>query len=270
MKKFSFSLIVMILCFGLMAVAQAEGKKILIYGPALATSVNPELTGKESFLPAVQNEATIGAGLGYDVTVASASAWQGMTSAQFASYNAIVFPDDGCNDDFTTFNAANQNKDVWSPVITGRMVLYAADPVFHAAVGAGTPDAKLQLISNALKYAASGPTTGLYVSFSCYVEGNGQRANYLTKVGIFELTHQSSTKIHVQKPNHPLTVGLTDENLSDWKSASHSFFTRFPSYFQVIIIRRDEVNGCSQCDFQPTGASGYINHYMMIAAAQRQ
>lgn len=271
MKKVGFSLIVMILCFGLVSVAMAEGKKILIYGPALATSVTPEKARGESFLPAVQNEATIGAGLGYDVTVASASAWQGMTSAQFASYNAIVFPDDGCSGDFTTFNAANQNKDVWSPVITGRMVLYAADPVYHAVAGDGTGAPKVQLISNALKYAASGPTTGLYVSFSCYVEGNGQRANYLTKVGIFELTHQSSDRIHVQKPNHPLTAGLTDDSLSNWDTTSHSFFTRFPSYFQVIIIRRDEVSGvCEQCDFQPTGANAFINHYMMIAAAQRQ
>lgn len=240
------------------ALAQGEGKKILIYGPALAGSTYTE------------NEKTIAEDLGYLVTVATASAWQGMTTAQFASYNAIVFPDDGCTGDFTLFSTANQNKSKWSPVVTGPMVLYAADPVHHAQNGAGTPAAKIQLIANALNFAASGPTTGMYVSMSCYVSGNGQKVSYLSAIGRFELTSLDSDKIHVQKPSHPLCAGLTDASLSNWGETSHSFFTRSPSYFKPILLRRDEIGGCSDCEGFTAGATGFINHYMMIAAPQRQ
>jgi hypothetical protein len=250
LKKIVFSIVVMILCSALMAGAGTG--KILIYGPALATG-------------ALQNEKTIALDLGYQVTVANGPAWQGMTTAQFASYNAIVFPDDGCNADFTIFAQANQNKDVWSPAVTGPMVLYAADPVFHAQ--RGTPTAKIRLIQNALNFAASGPTTGMYVSFSCYVDGNGQRVAYLSRLGRFELTHLSSDKIHIQKPSHPLAAGLTDASMSGWGSTSHAFFTLFPSYFQVIMVRQDQ--GSIEEGPVPL-ATGLVNHYMMLAASHRQ
>lgn len=257
MRKVIVSVFLFLLCASL--AGAGNGKKILIYGPALA---GPTFT---------ENEKTIAEDLGYAVTVANGNTWQGMTTAQFASYNAIVFPDDGCVGDFTLFATANQNKSKWSPVITGPMVLYAADAVHHAEFGVGTATAKIQLIANALNYAASGPTTGLYASMSCYVSGNGQKVAYLSNIGRFELTSLDADDIHVQKPLSPLATGLTDTNLSNWDETSHSFFTRFPSYLKPIIIRRDLQNPpCRDCEAPQPSADGIINHYMMLAAPQRQ
>jgi hypothetical protein len=263
MKRNLILLVVMLLA-GLVVSSEAAAKKILIYGPALAPSSTFSNT-----------EATIAEDLGYEVTIKSAGQWGNMTTAQFASYNAIVFPDNGCpkgGPGVEVFAAANQNKAKWSAAITGPMVLYASDPVFHAEFCCGDPADKIQLIKNALQYAAGGATTGLYVCFSCLIENPPGKLAFLSKIGKFELTSQSSDNIHIQKPNHPLAAGLTDSEVSNWSETSHSFFTQHPRYFQVIIIRRDQSGGGGdeKAPAGEGGGGGHLNHYMMIAADHRQ
>src|SRR5207245_1722870 len=76
------------------------GNSILIYGPSMSAPTGP--------LP--QNEQTLATAAGYAVTVASAQTWAGLTTSDFARYNAIVFGDPTCNKaPSTTLAAADAN-----------------------------------------------------------------------------------------------------------------------------------------------------------------
>lgn len=124
----------------------ATPANILIYGPRL-----------RSLLP---NEQSLAIAQGHTVTVVTDAQWSAMTTAQFASYDAIVIPDDGCqsitgNSDFTILNST---KSIWSPAISGRKCYIATDPIAD-----NTP-----LVStNAINFVANGGGTGLFVSTSC-------------------------------------------------------------------------------------------------------
>src|SRR5437660_5472550 len=79
--------------------ATATGKSILIFGPSLNGSPN--------------NEETLAQAAGYSVTVATASFWDSMTTAQFASYNAIVFGDPTCGGDPAILNPGESDQTTW-------------------------------------------------------------------------------------------------------------------------------------------------------------
>ncbi len=211
-----------------------ETPSVLIFGPSMSapTVVRPD------------NEQTLAVVAGYTVTVASAATWASMTSAQFASYKAIVFGDPTCTGSAgTTLSTANANKAVWSAVATGPAVVIGTDPQYHSYNGAPSAPAAKLLITNGINYAASGAATGLYVSLSCYYAGvpslTPTQVEFLSVVGDFQVRGQSGLDANTVTTTavHPVLSGLTSALLSNWDISVHDAFatmSSFPETFSTI------------------------------------
>jgi hypothetical protein len=112
-------------------------------------------------------EATQARALGYTVEVASASAWTAKSAAHFASYRAIVLGDPQCLvDNPGPLAVAEGNRIVWTPAVTGNVIVNGTDPAFHSVkqslVGARA------LSKDSIAFAAAVPNaTGAYISLSC-------------------------------------------------------------------------------------------------------
>jgi hypothetical protein len=207
--------------------------QVLIYGPTMS----PAYSGFD-------NEQTLAQAAGLTVGVADAVTWSTMRSADFASYKAIVFGDPTCGGNLQDYDAANANKSVWSPVVTGPAIVIGTDPIFHQAqmTAAGMPIDAKRLITNGINYAASGSSTGLYVTLSCYYAGasDGTIVSYLSGIGTFQVGGQggSANAVTIVDTSHPAMLGLSNGGLSNWSESVHAFFTSglssYPSTFHEL------------------------------------
>jgi cell division septation protein DedD len=205
-------------------------KSILIYGPSLhgPTANRPD------------NEATLAAAAGYDVTVADAATWSSMTTNQFAAYDAIVFGDPASSAGLSLLDTAEATKATWSAAVTGQVILAGNDPIGHQiAPGAQANEFTL----NAIGFAASGPGVGLYASLSnLYIEVDPDTpVSFLSEVGDFEVVGQGTPPLEgcpddvtIVESSHPAMAGITEAGLSDWGCSMHEAFTAFPSSYSVL------------------------------------
>ena len=208
-------------------VARAAGKTVLIYGPSLNGSPD--------------NEQTLAQAAGYSVTVASAATWAGMTAAQFASYNAIVFGDPTCGTDPTILNTAIANQGTWAPAVTGPIVVIGTDPVFHQSRVGGQAN---QLTTNAITTAASGSSTGLYASLSCYYGSSpaNTAVPLLSPFGTFTVEQGITgcdSDISIVTPTSPVMSGITASGLANWSCSVHEAFDAYPSSYTAIVADTD-------------------------------
>jgi RHS repeat-associated protein len=99
---------------------------------------------------------------GYTVTVASASAWDAMTAAQFAAYSAIIIgdPSSGGSCASSVPVDALNTASTWGPVVTGNVAVLGTAPALAGSQGSS-------LMQDAIAYAVAGTGTGLYVSLNC-------------------------------------------------------------------------------------------------------
>ena len=219
------------LLMGLVAVtpAAAVGADVLI----LDTTV----TGGASSL-----EATQAALLGLSVDVVNPVQWAAMTTAQFASYKAIVLGDPTCEEaPAPALTAAELNRTVWSPAVTGNVIVNGTDPVYHAPFQAGA----VTLINRSINFAAAEPgKTGLYLSLSCYYHAAPANTPVpvLDQFGPFEVVGQGGCPAisHIVA-SHPALAGLTDADLSNWSCSTHEGFmpNSIPVTFEVLAISTD-------------------------------
>ena len=201
-------------------------KDILIYGPSLFGSPD--------------NEATLAAAAGHNVTVADADTWSKMTTAQFAAYRAIVFGDPTCQETpEPTLTAAQANKATWSPVVRGNMVVIGSDPIDHQSQGQAN-----QLTTNAINFAAAGAVTGLYMSLSCYYfdAPANTPVNVLSELGNFQVQGQFAAPLNgcpndvtIVAPGHPVVQGITKPGLDNWDCSIHEAFDTFPAPLGVVV-----------------------------------
>jgi hypothetical protein len=203
------------------APATAEAGKILIYGPTLNG--------------APQNEQTIAEAVGYTVTVADTATWSAMTTADFESYNAIVFGDPTCGMDESILSAAVANRTTWSPAVTGNVVVLGSDPIYHQGVGN-----TVKLIRNAINFAGKGASTGLYVSLSCYYESAPPNTpvEILSEFGTFEVQGACDDVVGItdRGRHHPVLRGIDREGLAHWSCSIHENFNTYPSNFGSLAI----------------------------------
>jgi hypothetical protein len=195
-------------------------KKILIYGPSMKAT-----------LP---NEQSVATTQGHNVTVVDTTTWATMTTAQFASYDAIVFGDPDCTEDPSPLTAANSNKAIWSQAITGPKVIIGTDPVWH--LSRNEPDNAYLLIRNGINFAASRPGTGLYVSLSCYYASapSNTQVEFLTQIGDFRVVGFSGENVSIVRSTHPVMADLTSASLSNWFNSVHEPILSFPSSFVTL------------------------------------
>ncbi len=187
-------------------------------------------------------EAVQAAALGFTVDVVSDAQWAAKSTADFASYRAIILGDRSC-EGVKLLAAAEANKDVWGPAVTGSVIVVGTHPAMggHPVAGATT------LGSQAISFATGTPRTGAYVTLGCFYDASapGTKVAVLTPFGTFQAVGQNgcSADAHVIAADPALT-GLTDATLTGWRPSparcdTDTGFAAWPSSFNALVIARD-------------------------------
>jgi GDSL-like Lipase/Acylhydrolase family len=203
--------------------AHAAANEVLILGSTVTggtSSLEAQEVAAQGLAPIVVDDAT----------------WSAMSSAQFATYRAIVLGDATCSG--TVPSAAVANTAAWGAAVTGNILINGTDPVFHASQGGSLVTQK------AIDFAiADSGKTGLYVSLSCYYHGTAPKTAVplldglrpggftVTGVGCYNDAHIVAT--------HPALDGLTDSTLSNWSCSVHEAFDTWPADFTVLALAKD-------------------------------
>lgn len=156
-----------------------------------------------------------------------------MTTADFAKYKAIIIPDCLCNTSLNTIKFLDDTKKVWSPAVTGNMVLIGTDPSFHAK-WFGLPGA-YAMMKDAISHVTLGNKngTGMYFSLSCYYQSNSSQmaVQSLSEIGNFQvrgnLSHPCLNDAHLVATSDVMT-SLNDGIASDWNCSVHEVFSDYP------------------------------------------
>ena len=214
-------------------------------GPTIA----PRLTGTVLILDTTVSggmsslEAQAAESLGLSVEDDDASAWASKTTADFASYRAIIFGDPYCSSPADPYlQPAEANPSAWGPAVTGNVVVIGTDPVYHAAgqLGAAT------MIVDGIGFAASqSGHTGAYIDLSCYYYQASAGTpvpvlDAISPAGSFTVVGQGSCPeySHVVAVS-PAISGISDGQLSNWSCSTHEAFTSWPSSFTPVAITLD-------------------------------
>ena len=186
-------------------------------------------------------EAAQAAALGLTVDIVSDEEWAAKSTADFATYRAIILGDTNC-EDTTRLGAAESSKATWGPAVTGNIFVTGTHPAFNGRARWGA----MTLVNRGIGFATSGSGTGAYIMPGCfYSTAPGSPVTILEPFGRFVAATQSGCPqdAHVIA-SHPALDGLTDDILSRWQDRraacdSDSGFTSWPSSFTVLAISRD-------------------------------
>ncbi len=174
--------------------------------------------------------------LGLGVDVVTDATWAGMTTGQFASYQAIIIGDPPCGSN-TNWAAASANTAVWAPAVNGNVITNGTDPVLHGPSHPGG----FELVQKSVAFAAAVPgKTGFYADLSCWSPATGTPVDILNAVepGWTAGPAGCGDSIAVVATN-PILSGLTDSDLEGWGCSVHEFFDSWPADFVVIAIDTD-------------------------------
>ena len=195
--------------------APASGEKVLIFEPTNSAGLRA---------------AADRAGYAYDIK--NATEWAAMTTAQFASYRAILIGDPSCGS-LPTISAPIANRSVWAAAIDGNVIIDGTDPVFHG---------KNDFTNGAVAFAtAASDRTGAYISLSCYYDSVAPNTavQLLEPFGAFTVRGVScSSAVHIVA-DHPALSGINDAYLSGWGCSVHEAFEKWPTSFSVLAIAKD-------------------------------
>jgi hypothetical protein len=196
-------------------------------------------------------EATEALNLGFDVVVNDNPTWLSMSTAQFATFRAIILGDPYCQGSTAPIGAAIGNRTTWSPAVQGNMIIIGTDETLHAESSLGAKDRGLNLTRRGIAFAANNPAkTGAFISLSCYYSGAPlapQVLPLLDQYGTFTLhgslncynnahivaTAPALTGASVGAPPVPL---LLDGSLANWSCSLHEGFDSWPAAFSVFAI----------------------------------
>ena len=204
--------------------AHADAGSVLILNSTVsggATSVEVQEVQAQGYTPVLVDDVT----------------WGGMTTAQFASYHALVLGDPTCSG--AVPSAAVANAATWGSAINGSVVVNGTDPVYHKFQGGSELTQKT--VDFALSSAAG--KTGAYISLSCYYANVPAHTSVplldalrpggftVTGVGCYNNAHIVAT--------HPALAGLSDVSLSNWNCSVHEAFDSYPPDYTVLAIAKD-------------------------------
>lgn len=178
---------------------------------------------------------------GLTPVIIDGATWDSMTTAQFASYRAIILGDPDCVVGTTPVAAAEANASTWSAAINGNAVVIGTDPEYHSYEGiAGAT----LLAQRGVDFAvAQSGKTGAYLDLSCYYHGTSPNTPVpllnsiagggftVTGVGCYNDAHIVAVS--------PALNGLTDADLSNWSCSVHEAFQSWPGSFVPLAIARD-------------------------------
>jgi hypothetical protein len=178
------------------------------------------------------DERGVAENLGYTVTVADETMWSSFSQADFESFNAIVFGDPSCGERRSILDAAVANRDVWTPAVTGNVMIIGMDPITHQAQG----DA-LELVRNGIHFVTNAPGTGMLFNLSCYYAyaHNDQPVEALGGFGTITVEGAESDDADINRPGHPAMLGIAESGLSGWGHSIHQTITRHPQRWGVLV-----------------------------------
>lgn len=136
---------------------------------------------------------------------------------------------------------AEANIGVWSPAVTGNVIIDGTDPVLHG---------KTFLTNGAVAFAATEAGTGLYTSLSCYYHGvvPNTPVPVLSGLGDFKVRGVGCYNDVHKVADHPALTGVTDATLSNWSCSVHEAFDSYPSSFLPLAIANN-VTGTGSVTF---------------------
>lgn len=187
------------------------------------------------FKPVSGSEKDVATANGFTVVELDAAAWSTLTTADVATFKAVVLGDEFCNFGSPAVLApVESNRAVWSAAVTGNVVIMGTDPSFHRAIGGATT-----LMDRSLKFAAAEKgKTGLYASLSCYyADAPETTVTWLDQFGDFRVRGKLACYDHVHiVAMHPAIDTLTDADLSNWSCSVHEVIFDFPTNFAPLAI----------------------------------
>lgn len=237
--------------------ASAESKKVLMSAESLASWYGEAA------------EVTAAKSLGFDVDIKNESEWRALTTADFASYQAIVVGDPACGvmPQYITDTGAT-----WGPAVMGTQVnsapgnriVIGTDPVYHR-------QGDLPLYREGISFAAMQPgRTGLYLTASCYA---GEGAEAL----LDSLSNGSGAwSINYSPPcggsaalvaDHPSFATLASSQLQEWYCSIHMTFPTFPSDWTPLAVATDAATQPVCGSDKDTGAAACGEAYILIAGS---
>jgi len=189
-----------------------------------------------------------------------------MTTADFAKYKAIIIPDCMCNTSLGTIKFLDDTKSVWSPAVTGNMVIIGTDPSFHAK-WFNLPGA-FAMMRDAISLVATGDRgTGMYFSLSCYYQSAAKPVAIepLSEIGDFQvrgnLSHPCLNNAHLVAESSAMTA-LNDSIASNWNCSVHEAFSEYPrtgsSGFEALAIALNATGPGEQSFADGTSGIPYI------------
>ena len=174
---------------------------------------------------------------GLTVVLATDPQWAGRSTADFATFKALIMGDPTCGG--TPPPAAVANAAVWAAAIDGPILIIGTDEVFHFGQGGST------LINSGIAFVTSGAAgeTGAYISLSCYYDGAAPTVvPLLAPFGTFTASGTGGgcfNDSHIVAV-HPALAGSTDASLSNWSCSVHEIFRTFPNLtFLPLAIARN-------------------------------
>lgn len=208
-------------------------------------------------------EAVEALNLGFDVVVNNATTWGSMTTANFATFRAIILGDPVCQGSPAALAAALANRTVWSPAVKGNILITGTDEALHTESFPGLKDMGTDLKRRGIYFAANNTTkTGAFVSLSCYYDGAPVTPQVLPlmdqfgtfmihgQLGCYNNAHIVATAPGLSGPSVglPPVPLMLDANLSGWGCSMHEGFDSWPANFNVFAIGQNLTNVYSATD----------------------
>jgi cysteine-rich repeat protein len=183
---------------------------------------------------------------GLTVVSATAVQWAARTTADFATFRALILGDATCST-LSAVAAAEANAPVWAAAIDGPILVIGTDEQFHSASGGQ------QLASSGISFVTSGAPgkTGAYISLSCYYDSTPQNTPVplLAPFGTFTVGGTNCYNDAHVVAIHPALASSTDATLSNWSCSTHEFFNSFPTATFLPLAIAENVTGPGQMNF---------------------
>jgi len=209
------------------------------------------------FNPVSGGENDIARALGFTVVALDPPAWSTLTTEDCKTYRAIVLPDPNCSRFSPSILApVEANRAVWSPAVTGNIIVIGTDPSFHRSIPGATA-----LMRQSLEFVtAKKGKTGFYASLSCYYGDSTETTlPWLDQFGEFRVRGNTScnNRAHIVA-THPALATLTDEDLSNWGCSIHEVISQYPTNFAPLAIALNMTGSGSKNFTDGSGGVPYI------------
>ena len=170
--------------------------------------------------------------------VVSDATWSGMSTSDFADYDAIVLGDPTCFFPAGPVSVAAANAATWAAAVTGNVSIWGTDPQWHSSAGFGGAQGGDEVTTAGVEFAVSGSSTGAYITTSCYFDGAaaGTPVSFLDGFGTFTAQGAQCWNTSHIVATSPALAALVDADVSDWFCSAHNFFNSFPADFIPLVI----------------------------------